>query len=85
MPAVRARIRNRLRTITRRLPVTASYERRIAELTAEVDHLAGEVHELADRLMAQDQLWAPPGHFYSPLPDLDEIRADRDRIFPTTP
>jgi len=26
-------------------------------------------------------LWVPPGHFYSPIPDLDEVRADAGRIF----
>jgi hypothetical protein len=26
-----------------------------------------------------------PGHFYSPIPSLDEVRKDRERIFSTTP
>lgn len=26
-------------------------------------------------------LWAPPGHFYSPLPDIRSIREDYERIF----
>ncbi len=30
-------------------------------------------------------LWVPPGHFYSPLPDPDELRADEDRIFNPDP
>ena len=25
--------------------------------------------------------WAPPGHFYSPVPDMDEIQRQADRIF----
>ena len=28
--------------------------------------------------------WAPPGHFYSPVPDLDEIERDAARIFGAT-
>lgn len=87
VPAVRERVRNGLRAMSRKLPITGAYERRIAELTAEVERLAAEVHELADRVPAfpAPDLWVPAGHFYSPLPDLDEIRADRERIFPTSP
>jgi len=28
-----------------------------------------------------DDLWVPPGHFYSPIPDLDEVRRDAGRVF----
>lgn len=30
---------------------------------------------------ATDALWVPPGHFYSPIPDLTEVRADAGRVF----
>ena len=29
-----------------------------------------------------DELWVPPGHFYSPIIDPDEVRADAARIWP---
>ena len=29
--------------------------------------------------------WAPPGHYYSPLPAADEVKADADRIFGRDP
>ncbi len=32
-----------------------------------------------------DQLYVPPGHFASPIPCLDEIRKDEDRIFAKMP
>ncbi len=32
-----------------------------------------------------DQLYVPPGHFYSPIPCLDEIRKDEERIFAKMP
>jgi hypothetical protein len=27
-------------------------------------------------------LWRPPGHFYSPLPDVAQVRADAERVWP---
>jgi hypothetical protein len=31
------------------------------------------------------KLFAPPGHFYSPIPSLDEIAANRNRLFESDP
>lgn len=31
-----------------------------------------------------NQLWEPPGHFYSPLPSLDEIRRNAGKVFDTS-
>ena len=31
------------------------------------------------------RLWVPPGHFYSPLPDLADVRARHAQIFPPPP
>jgi hypothetical protein len=47
-----------LRTLARRLPIIGQYERRIAELTAQVHRL---------------QTWVPIGHYYSPFVDLDGL------------
>jgi hypothetical protein len=35
-----------------------------------------------DELRAiRNQFWEPPGHFYSPIPDLTDIRRNEDRVF----
>lgn len=31
-----------------------------------------------------DQLWEPPGHFYSPIPSIDEIKRSEGKVFNTT-
>ena len=44
---------------------------------------------LARRIMARLRLthwlFAPPGHFYSPIPALNDVRNDEQRIFPPMP
>jgi hypothetical protein len=59
--------------MARRLPVLSAYERRIAELTAEVERFAAE----------RSRTWnfRPPGHYYSPDPDLEQLTTRRDRLF----
>jgi predicted O-methyltransferase YrrM len=72
------RSNRRLRRLTRRLPVLGAYEARITELTEQVGDLSGATGEGAP-------LWVPPGHFYSPIPPLSELR-DRDaQIFGRDP
>lgn len=50
--------------------------------------LMGTIQKLRQNLAAYERGW-PPGHFYSPIPDLDEIARDEARIFappaPTIP
>lgn len=70
-----------MRRIARRLPVTGGYERRIAALTADVHRLAAQVPDQPP----PPPTWAPQGHFYSPIPDPAEVRADHDRIFGRDP
>lgn len=73
-----------LRRILARLPLTGAYERRIAALTTTIGELDAEVHDLRRRLAQLEAgLWVPPGHFYSPLPDLDEIARRSPTIFET--
>lgn len=57
-----------LRSLARRLPVIGAYERRITELTEQV------------RVQPTRgiDLWVPPGHFYSPLVDVNELRGRSD-------
>jgi hypothetical protein len=45
----------------------------------------GKPYVQRDELRAVvNQLWQPPGHFYSPLPPLDEIRRRADNVFDTS-
>jgi predicted O-methyltransferase YrrM len=37
------------------------------------------------RLHVAPWLFVPPGHFYSPIPDLDDVRRDEQRVFPPVP
>ena len=67
-----------LRRIARRLPLISAYERRIAELTAQVGGLTGAGGDGAP-------LWVPPGHFYSPMPPVSELRAREAAIFGRDP
>lgn len=57
-----------LRSLARRLPVIGAYERRITELTEQV------------RVQPTRgiDLWVPPGHFYSPLVNVNELRGRSD-------
>lgn len=61
-----------LRRIARRLPVIRSYERRIEELRELVETERQAAAE------ARAALWVPPGHFYSPFPDLHALKARKD-------
>jgi predicted O-methyltransferase YrrM len=48
--------------------------------------LVGKAYVQRDELRAVvNQLWEPPGHFYSPIPSLDEIRHRADRVFAAGP
>ncbi|MCC5934551.1 MAG: class I SAM-dependent methyltransferase [Candidatus Cyclonatronum sp.] len=49
------------------------------------DGVVAERNMLRERLAVIDKpdAFAPAGHFYSPYPDLDQIRKDEDRIFST--
>ncbi len=46
----------------------------------ETERLRGENAELRSEL-ARWRAWQPPGHFYSPLPDIEAVRRRADRIF----
>ncbi len=66
-----------LKPLIKRLPP-------IARLIAQRDALAAQVAALQDRDRATG-FGFPPGHFHSPIPDLDQIAADADRIFAPPP
>jgi hypothetical protein len=43
------------------------------------------VRHVMARLHVAPWLFVPPGHFYSPIPALDEVRRDEQRVFPLAP
>ncbi len=56
--------------------------RRVAELEAELGGEHSRVRELEAEL-ARYRTWRPPGHFYSPVPDPDEIAKRAYALFDT--
>lgn len=49
------------------------------------DRALAEAAELRRQIEASEGPWVPAGHFYSPLPDLKDIRARRETIFERAP
>jgi len=93
-------VRRRLVSLARRLGLLQSHDLRVERdrLVAERDEVAAERDELTiqrDRLVAERdrvaaelerfRTWMPPGHFYSPIPALDEVRRNEARIFGPMP
>lgn len=70
--------------MARRLPVIRSYERRLAELHAELATSRDADAERAEIDRRAPQLFHP-GHFYSPVVDLDEVEAMADVVFSADP
>ncbi len=75
-------IRNQpfLRSMARRLPITRTYERRLAESAANVAELQSEL----DRQIRENAHWVPLGHFYSPFADVDSLMARFDAVYGTS-
>jgi len=61
----------------RRLPWLGDLHRYIVALEAERDQLRAD--------LAHWKTWMSPGHFYSPIPSIDEIRTREDEIFGPPP
>ena len=87
-------LRHALRAAALRVPairgLAADRDRLIGErgrLTGERDRLVGERDRL--RRERDDLLWdhrfVPPGHFYSPIPSLEEIGRDAAKLFGVPP
>jgi len=86
LPFVRTLVAQRDELLADREQLRSERENRIAhldqlqaenkQLWSEIGRLSGELSDLKDRLG-----FAPPGHFYSPIPSLDEVRDDEQRIF----
>jgi predicted O-methyltransferase YrrM len=69
-----------LRSMARRLPITGTYERRLAESAANVTELQNEL----DRQIRENSHWVPLGHFYSPFVDVDSLNARFDSVYGTS-
>jgi len=65
-----------VREIGRKLPY-------VGDLVRERDELRRKLAEAERRLASVDGpiTWVPAGHYYSPIPPVDEVRADDARIF----
>jgi predicted O-methyltransferase YrrM len=66
-----------LKRAARRLPLLRGLHRYILALEAERDQLRAD--------LAHWKTWMSPGHFYSPIPSLDEIRSRESEIFAPAP
>lgn len=66
-----------LKRLARRLPGLGNLHRYIIALEAERDQLRAD--------LAHWKTWMSPGHFYSPIPALDEIRAREGELFGDAP
>ncbi len=71
--------------IYRRRVERRAHQARLAASAAYVEQL--ETHGIAGQLSVNVEQWAPflrfspPGHYYSPIPRMDEVLADADRIW----
>lgn len=72
-----AAVKRILRRLAGRLPY-------VRDLRAYIHSLERERDALRDEL-ARSKTWVPPGHFYSPIPNVDEIRRREARIFGEPP
>lgn len=72
------------RRVAQRLPVTREYERRLVELHQQLRERDLEVNHYRWIASRYDRGW-PPGHFYSPIADLDDIRRRRLSLFGLDP
>ncbi|MEA2165286.1 MAG: hypothetical protein QOK37_3413 [Thermoanaerobaculia bacterium] len=66
-----------LKRAARRLPWLRDLHRYIVTLEAERDQLRAD--------LAHWKTWMSPGHFYSPIPSIDEVRSREAEIFATPP
>lgn len=70
---------------------TVNSKNQISDITAENKELEEENQKLKAEMqqlnltLAEYQLGWPPGHFYSPIPSLKEIKAKEDLIFKSMP
>jgi hypothetical protein len=85
---------NKIKTAFKKLPVISriisqrdNALERLELLKAERNKLVGERNAVQSELanLKKAQGFVPPGHFYSPVPCLDDIKRDEGRIFDDIP
>jgi predicted O-methyltransferase YrrM len=66
-----------------------SLQRENEALQKNVNTLSAEVQDLRTRVQTGWQqvpgIWQPPGHFYSPIPEVAEVKLDEEEIFAAPP
>jgi predicted O-methyltransferase YrrM len=62
-----------------------NYVRNVVKRVAKTVLRTSPARNIMARLHVAPWLFVPPGHFYSPIPALDEVRRDEQRIFPPVP
>jgi hypothetical protein len=67
--------RDALRNETHRL------QNDLGRVQADLDRVREELNEAQKRIADMTALFQPPGHFYSPIPDIAEIQANREKVF----
>jgi hypothetical protein len=72
-----------METVTPAAPdaVEAALKDHVRELVKKVPFLGKPLAQRDTLRSIVNQLWEPPGHFYSPIPSVDEIRRHADRVF----
>ncbi|QIR39711.1 class I SAM-dependent methyltransferase [Tolypothrix sp. PCC 7910] len=56
----------------------------VKQLSAEIQQLQGKIVNLQSTLNQYQMGW-PPGHFYSPIPSIEEVKARAEKIFADIP
>ncbi|MBD2214028.1 class I SAM-dependent methyltransferase [Calothrix sp. FACHB-156] len=56
----------------------------VKQLSAEIQQLQGKIVNL-QAILNQYQIGWPPGHFYSPIPSIEEVKARAEKIFADIP
>ena len=59
--------------------------KRVFKQVAKLSLHSSPVQQILSRIHVAPWLFVPPGHFYSPIPNLDEVRRNERRIFPDVP
>ncbi|HZD67421.1 MAG TPA: class I SAM-dependent methyltransferase [Actinomycetes bacterium] len=85
--ATKRAVARRLPPIRRLLDERGRLSGEVLELRRQIDRLHGDIDRLHEHLAALLRRCGlyPPGHFYSPLPDFQEILAHDREVFERTP